>query len=80
MRTTLTLDDDVAAKLKAEIRRSGNTFKQLVNNLLRRALNAPRPKVSKSFRVRARKMGLVPGLNYDNIAELIEYGEGPFYK
>jgi len=25
-------------------------------------------------------MGLVPGLNYDNIAELIEFGEGPNYK
>lgn len=80
MRTTLTLDDDIAAKLKAEVRRSGSSFKQLVNDLLRKVLNTPPTKVSKPYRVRAKDMGLVPGLNYDNISELIEYGEGPFYK
>ncbi len=35
MRTTLTLDDDIAAKLKAEARRSGRSFKAAVNDLLR---------------------------------------------
>ena len=38
MRTTLTLDDDVAARLKAEARRTGKPFKQLVNECLRRRL------------------------------------------
>ena len=42
MRTTMTLDDDVAAKLKAEIRRTGKGFKQAVNDLLRLALNTQR--------------------------------------
>jgi hypothetical protein len=31
MRTTLTLDDDVAAKLKAEARRVGRPFRDIVN-------------------------------------------------
>ena len=31
MRTTLTLNDDVAAKLEAESRRAGRPFKEIVN-------------------------------------------------
>jgi hypothetical protein len=34
MRTTLTLDDDVAAKLRAETRRSGRSFRDTVNETL----------------------------------------------
>lgn len=35
MRTTLTLDDDVAAALKRAARSSGRTFKEIVNDGLR---------------------------------------------
>jgi len=38
MRTTLTLDDDVAARLQAEARRSGRPFRTVVNEHLRAAL------------------------------------------
>ena len=37
MRTTLTLDDDVAALIEAERRRSGESMREVVNRLLRRA-------------------------------------------
>jgi hypothetical protein len=37
VRTTLFLDDGVAAKLKAERRQCGEPFKQVVNRLLRAA-------------------------------------------
>lgn len=80
MRTTLTLDDDVAAKLKAEVRRSGNSFKQVVNEVLRRELNKPAAKALPPFKVKARPLGERPGLNYDNISELLEQIEGPDYK
>jgi hypothetical protein len=40
MRTTLTLDDDVAVKLQQLARRSGASFKETVNVTLRRALAA----------------------------------------
>ena len=42
MRTTLTLDDDVAAKLKAELRRAGRSFRDVVNETLRRGLASQR--------------------------------------
>lgn len=81
MRTTLTLDKDVAAKLRAEARRSGRTFKEVVNEALRLGLNARKePKPTKPFVVRARALGLRPGLNYDKINELIEQLEGPFHR
>ena len=81
MRTTLTLDKDVAAKLRSETRRSGRTFKEVVNETLRLGLNArnePRP--TQPFVVRARPLGLRPGFNYDKINELIEQLEGPFHR
>ena len=63
MRTTLTLDDDVAAKLKAEARRSGRPFRDIVNDLLRRGLAARRESTPREpFRVEARDLGaLGPG-------------------
>jgi hypothetical protein len=33
LRTTLTLDDDLAAKLKAESRRAGRSFRDVVNEI-----------------------------------------------
>ncbi|MEX2645091.1 MAG: hypothetical protein WD249_02390 [Gaiellaceae bacterium] len=44
MRTTITLDDDVAALIESERARTGETFRAAVNRLLRRgARNAPPP-------------------------------------
>ena len=39
MRTTLTLDDDIVAALKDRARRLDCTFKQVVNDALRRGLS-----------------------------------------
>jgi len=80
VRTTLTLDDDVAAKLRAESRRSGRSFKQVVNDFLRRGLHARSQAASAPpFKVKARPWGS-PGFNYDNIWELIEQIEGPSHR
>lgn len=51
MRTTLTLDDDVAAKLKEYARRKRLRFKDAVNGLLRRGLSAPEPRANGSSKV-----------------------------
>jgi hypothetical protein len=52
MRTTLTLDDDVAAKLKDFARRKRVPFKQAVNAALRRGLVAPAGRAIGKRRVR----------------------------
>ncbi len=81
MRTTLTLDDDVAAKLKAESRRAGRPFREVVNETLRRGLASQRAvSPRKTFKVRARDLGLKPGLALDNVAELLEQVEGPAFR
>ena len=80
MRTTLTLDEDVAAQLKAEVRKSGKPFKQVVNDTIRDGLTRPRRKKLARFKVKARPMGLYPHLNYDKISELIEIAEGPLHR
>ena len=80
-RTTLTLDDDVAAKLQEELRKRGGHFRDLVNDLLRVGLNVRSDlSASKPFKVRARSLGNYPGLAYDNIGELLEQLEGPMHK
>ena len=82
MRTTLTLDDDVAAKLRAESRRTGRPFKEIVNETLRSGL-ASRHVVARrrTFKIAARDLGnLRPGLCLDNVTELIEQAEGPLHR
>jgi hypothetical protein len=79
MRTTLTLDNDVAARLQAEARRSGRPFKTVVNEYLRAALAQRRAvKTAPRFRVEPRNIGgPLPGLSYDNIGALLDEVEGP---
>lgn len=78
MRTTVTLDEDVAAKLRAEARSGGKPFKQALNDALRRGLLERGAAVaSRPFRVRARNLGrLRAGVSLDNIAGLLDRIEG----
>jgi hypothetical protein len=83
VRTTLTLDEDVARRLKAEMRRSGKPFRTVVNDYLRTALSSPPrvPGAEPPFVVHARNLGaLRPGLSLDNIGELLEAAEGPLHR
>jgi hypothetical protein len=78
MRTTLTLDDDVAARLQAEARRTGRPFKTVVNERLRMALaRTATIQKRKPFKVEPRAMGGPPaGISYDNVEKLLEDIEG----
>lgn len=82
MRTTLTLDDDVARRLKAEVHTRRRPFREIVNETLRIGLanrRAARPK--QPFRVVSRDLGeLRPGLSLDNVADLLEQVEGPRHR
>lgn len=79
MRTTLTLDDDVATLLKKEARKSGEPFKQVVNRYLRLGLTT-KPPARKPFVVKPFNLGPPTGLSFDNIGELLEVLEGPEHK
>lgn len=80
MRTTLTLDDDVAKMLQQEMRRSGKSWKQTVNDCLRSGFRMSRQPARRPFEVKGWKMGLPTGLSYDCIPALLEALDGPFHK
>jgi hypothetical protein len=80
VRTTLTLDDDVAKLLRREIRRSGTSLKAAVNQFLRIGLTSTGKGPRKRFVVQPRPMGLRPGLSYDNVEEFLEVLEGAAHK
>jgi hypothetical protein len=71
MRTTLTLDPDVAVKLKDEARRRGISFKEVVNSNLRRGLAASNPAAS-VYRVPSRPMRAKRGLDLDQARHLAD--------
>ena len=78
MRTTLTLDNDVAAKVRDEMGRTGTTMKEIVNHTLRRGFEAPvEEDLAVPFRVEARPMGLRPGFDLDDISGLLDVLDGP---
>lgn len=80
MRTTVSLDDDVANLITQEMRRSGASFKELVNSYIRKGFVASKQGRRQPFVVTPRAMGLPPGLSYDNVEELIETIEGPSHR
>ena len=81
MRTTLTLDDDVALLLRKEVRRSGEPFKQAVNRCLRSALTSQRAqRPSKPFKVKTISLQLPEGINLDKTSALLDALEGPMHR
>lgn len=61
VRTTITLDSDVDQMLKAEMRQTGATFRQAVNQAIRRGLADSRAVERKAFKLRPRRLSLRQG-------------------
>ena len=72
MRTTLTLDDDIARQLQEKSRRSGASFKEVVNETLRKGLGRgekPGAKLPR-FEVKARPRGFRSGVDVLRLNQL----------
>jgi hypothetical protein len=82
MRTTLTLDDDLAEILHQKARQQGNSFRVVVNEFLRAGLAATgsasfqRPPV----RVIAKPLGLKSGYDPDKMNQLADELEVEEYR
>ena len=69
MRTTVTLDADVAAKLKQTARERGVSFKEALNSNLRRGLESTSVG-ARAYRVPTRRLAMRPGVNLDKALQL----------
>ncbi|HEU5001842.1 MAG TPA: ribbon-helix-helix protein, CopG family [Actinomycetota bacterium] len=74
MRTTITLDEDVAAAVEQVRRERSVGMSQAINDLIRAGL-AAKP-VRRPFKQKSYPMGLL--IDVSSIANAIEYLEGPF--
>ncbi len=76
MRTTLTLDDDVAAEIRRLRKSNGRRLKEIVNEALRRGINEMTSSRRRRapFRTKSVELGRVY-VNIDNIAEVIAGSE-----
>jgi len=73
MRTTVTIDDDLAALLEEFRKREGLSFKAALNQIIRigvQAQSAP-PKAT-SYRTPTRVMGLKPGIDNTRLNTLVD--------
>ncbi len=81
MRTTLTLDDDVAVLLERVRQTESLTLKDAVNQALRRGLHEMASKPERQpFRTRTASLGRCLIGNLDNIGEVLAIAEGEDYK
>ena len=82
MRTTLTIDDDVAASLERLRKARDASLKDLINEALRRGIKemSARPKRREPFRTRAVDLGRVKIGSLDNVQEALAVAEGESFK
>lgn len=72
MRTTVTIDPDVARRLKAAMHQSKSSFKETLNRALRAGLGGATPARRARFVVRARPLGLRPGIDGARLNQLAD--------
>jgi hypothetical protein len=73
MRTTLTIDDDLAGLLKRKARELGVPFKEVVNRALRAGCAAAeRPKAQALIKTRPHSFGFKPGVDLDRLNQLAD--------
>jgi cytidylate kinase len=69
MRTTVTIDPDLAARLRRIAYERGISFKEALNDTLRAGLGAEAG-TARPYRLRARRLGLRPGIELDKALRL----------
>ena len=74
MRTTLTIDDDIAAALKDCARASGRSFKAVVNEVMRNGLTVgDKPLTGRPrFKVESARRGFLPGVDPLKLNQLMD--------
>jgi hypothetical protein len=73
MRTTLTLDADVARRVRSEVRRTGKTFKAVVNDAIKAGLGrgGSRPRGPR-VQITPHHFGFRAGVDPDRLNQLVD--------
>ena len=80
MRTTLTVDDDLAGLLKRRARELGVPFKEVVNRTLRAGLGEEaKPRRGPAPRTIPHAFGFRPGIDLDKLNQLVDEIEAETY-
>ena len=74
MRTTLTLDEDLARRLKEIARQEGRGFKEVTNEVIRRGLTASASQVEgvRPFRVEPKACGFKAGVDPHKLNQIFD--------
>ncbi len=72
MRTTLTLDDEIAERLQSEASYGKCSFKQIVNDALRRGLGIDAPLTVVAFCVQPHSSAFQPGVDAGRLNQLVD--------
>ena len=82
MRTTVTLEPDVAARLKEYAHRKRTSFKAALNSALRRGLSAQEPRASsrRRFVVDSHSSPFRPGIDSGKLNQLVDQLEAEHFR
>ena len=81
MRTTITLEDDVVERARAAATRLRTSFREVVNEALRVGLEKMEgPTTERAYSTKPHDLGLRPGVDLDNIQELLARIEGESFR
>ncbi len=72
MRTTLTLEDDLAARVRELAHRRRISFKEAVNEVVRRGLMAQEPRSRKPVQVETFSSAFRPGIDELKLNQLLD--------
>lgn len=79
-RTTVTFEDDVESSVRAEVRRTGQPFRQVVNELVREALDARQARKRNRGKVTWPTAHMGPKVDITSAWAVLEEAEGPGWK
>ena len=72
MRTTLSLEPDVAQRLRQELASGKKSFKQVVNERLRLGFGLKKSRKRPPFRVKAHSSAYQPGIDPTKLNQLVD--------
>ena len=82
MRTTLTIDDDLAGILQRQAQELGLPFKEVVNRVLRQGLvdTAVASRRDRAVKTRPHSFGFKPGIDLDRLNQLADELEAESFR